>query len=224
MTKFLKTPEEKITVTYNGINKMFEPIRDEKVLSNFKKKYNLPEQYFLYTGVFRSHKNILGLIRAYAQFLKQNPNSSVHLVLAGPPDSPRVYYEVPELIKELNLEDKIQIQGIFPKDEIVKLISGAKAYVFPSFYEGFGIPPIEAMQCGVPVACSNTSSLPEVYGDAAIEFDPYLESEIVKALEDVLDENITSKLIEKGFKQSVKFKWEDMVKKMFGVYEGILER
>lgn len=221
MMKYLGISEEKITVTYNGVTKTFEPILDQNILQEFKAKQGLPDQYFLYTGVFRSHKNVVGLIEAYAEFLKKYPEFAIDLVLAGPPD--KTYSEVPDTIQKLGLEKQVHILGILSTSELAKLVCGALAYVFPSFYEGFGIPPIEAMQCGVPVACSNTSSLPEVCGDAVEYFDPYSKNAIVSALETVAFNGEKRKiLIERGFIQCEKFKWEDMVKKMFDVYKKVL--
>ncbi len=222
MINFLKTPKEKITVTYNGITQKFQPIKDENILTNFKKEYQLPEKYFLYTGVSRSHKNVLGLIRAYNLFLKKHSESNIYLILAGPQD--KTYNEVPSLIKELELDKKIKHLGLFPEKDFSKLISGACAYIFPSFYEGFGIPPLEAMQCGVPVACSNTSSLPEVCGTAAQYFNPYYDEKIMEAMEIIaFDKDKRKGLIEKGFIQCKKFSWGDMGGKMFNIYKKVLD-
>ena len=223
MIKYLNTPEEKITVTYNGVTQSFAPVREVGVLDAFRSKYNLPQKYFLYTGVSRSHKNIVGLLKAYALFLKNNPEADIFLVLAGPIDD--TYSEVPDTIKELQLEDKVIRTGFFPEEDFAKLFSASVGYVFPTFYEGFGIPPLEAMQCGVPVASSNTSSLPEACGEAAIYFDPYDIEDIAKALEQLaFDENLRRGLIEKGYQQCQKFRWEEMVGKMYQVYQEILNK
>ena len=221
MMKYLNTPEQKITVTYNGVTQSFAPVREVEVLHAFRSKYNLPEKYFLYTGVSRSHKNIVGLLQAYALFLKNNPDADISFVLAGPID--KTYSEVPETIKALNLEDKVIRPGFFPEEDFAKLFSASVGYVFPTFYEGFGIPPLEAMQCGVPVATSNTSSLPEACGEAAIYFDPYDIQDMARALEQLaFDENLRRVLIDKGYRQCRKFRWEDMVGRMYEVYQKIL--
>ncbi len=220
MINYLKVPEEKITVAHNGVTQSFKPETDRATLQKFKKMYHLPEHYFLYTGVFREHKNILGLIHAYVQFLNKNPHSNVDLVLAGPTTSDT---EIQELIHKLKLEKRVKMVGFFPKKDLATFISGATAYIFPSFYEGFGLPPLEAMQCGTPVAVSNTSSLPEVCEEAALYFDPYKVAEIAEAMEKLAKEtDLRKKLVEKGFVQCQKFKWEAMAKKMFEEYKKIL--
>ncbi len=220
MVKHLKIPKNKITVTYNGVTQQFKSEQDDQIQKSFKSKYNLPKKYFLYNGVQRSHKNILGLIQAYAIFLKKNPDSEIDLVFAGPSND--TYTEIPSQIDELDLQDRIHMLGFFPEADIEKLISGATAYVFPSFYEGFGLPPLEAMRCGTPVACSHTSSLPEVCGEAAVYFDPKNIDDIALAMEKVVfDIPLRKDLVEKGFVQSQKFRWSDMVKRMLEEYQKI---
>ncbi len=218
MIKCLGIPKEKISVTYNGVVQAFEPIKDEKTVKAFKTAYSLPSKYFCYTGVLRSHKNIAGLIQAYHLFLQRNPNSDIDLVLAGPVD--KIYDEVPKTIKQLKLENRVHLTGFFPEKDFSKLLSGAVGYVFPSFYEGFGIPPLEAMQCKTPTAVSNTSSLPEVCEEASIYFNPYNTEKIAESMVKLaFDEKLREELVEKGFVQCKKFKWEDMVEEMFRIYQ-----
>lgn len=217
MVNILGVNEDKITVCYNGVSQRFSPITDKQKLKKFKQKYNLSDRYFLYTGVRRSHKNIPGLLKAFHDFISKNPREEIDLVLAGPADS--VYTEIPETIKKLNLEDRVQFQGLFSESELAMLISAAEAYVFPSFYEGFGIPPLEAMQCGVPTMVSNTSSMPEVCADASLYFDPHNIKDMSKALERIIhDKDLRSDLVKKGFEQSKKFSWERMAEQMYEVY------
>jgi glycosyltransferase involved in cell wall biosynthesis len=221
MMKYLKISSEKITVAYNGVSQRFSPIHDVDRLKKFRIKHQLPEKYILYTGVFRSHKNIERLIDAYAMCKKNHSEFQLSLVLAGPHDSAST--DIPERIKRYGLEKDIFLTGFFPEEEMQELYSASTAYIFPSLYEGFGIPPIEAMQCEVPVACSNTSSLPEVCGDAVLYFDPYNTKEISEALFQISnDEKLRKDLVEKGKKQSQKFSWKDMVFKMYGVYKRLL--
>ena len=218
MIKHLGIPSSKITVAHNGISTNFKPIADQQILKIFKQKYKLPEKYFLYSGVSRSHKNISRLIKGFSIFLQRHPESNIKLVLSGPKD-PK-YNEIPQLIKNLNLENKIIQTGFFPEKDINKLFSGALGYCFPSLYEGFGIPPLEAMACGIPTAVSNTSSLPEACGNAAIYFDPYNLEEIALSLEKLAFDEKTRKIcIQQGFQQCKKFSWELMTKTMLKKYK-----
>jgi glycosyltransferase involved in cell wall biosynthesis len=171
--------------------------------------------------VRRSHKNIVGLIKAFALFLEKKPKSDFHLVLAGPED--KVYTEIPNTIESLNLKERVVFKGIMNDTDLAMLIKSASAYVFPSFYEGFGIPPLEAMQCLTPVTSSASSSLKEVCGSAALYFDPYKIDEIADSLLQITeDDKLREKLISAGKKQVQKFKWEDMVRTMYNKYLEIL--
>ena len=220
MVKYLNIPENKITVTYNGVSNTYKPVTDAKELTKFKKEYSLPSQYILYTGVQRSHKNILRLIKAYDMFRKKG-NKNVHLVLAGPIDA--VYSEIPNLIQELHLEKYIHRLGLFPQAGMAKLYSAARVFIFPSLYEGFGIPPIEAMQCDTAVVASNTSSIPEVCSEAAMYFDPNNIEQMAEVLEEaVINTQLREKLIKNGREQCKKFSWDIMVKKMYEEYLRVL--
>jgi glycosyltransferase involved in cell wall biosynthesis len=220
----LGTPSEKISVTHNGVSSQFQPEKDIEKLKKFRKKHQLPEKYFLYTGVMRCHKNILGLVRAYAAFLSQNPPERIDLVLAGPKD-PLYTPEIESEIKKLKISDRVHLTGFFPESEFQNLFTASHAFIFPSFYEGFGIPPLEAMQCDIPVACADTSSLPEICGSAALFFDPHDKTSIVHALQKIaFDPTLRRQLIVKGRSQWKKFSWDRMSQQMWGEYKTILNR
>lgn len=220
LEEVLKVPTDKISVTYNGVSNVFAPV-DESGRIDFRVKYKLEYPYLLYTGVLRTHKNILGMIRAYAQFSRK-ADERVDLVLTGPRD--QTYWpEIQQLIADLGLEDRVHHLGMMPHEEMNRLFGSALAYVMPSFYEGFGIPPIEAMGCDTPVISSNTSSLPEACGEAAYYFDPEDVDDMANAMEAVTgNENLRKNLIEKGRIQAQKFKWSDMTRQMFVVYKQVL--
>lgn len=212
IVKYLSVFDSKISIVGNGVSKSFEKCTNEDELKIFREKYNLPQKYFLYAGVMRTHKNILGLVEAFSLFRKKN--KSVELVLAGQKDS--LYF--PEILKKAKLfgvDSFIHFTGFFPEADFSKLFSASTAFVFPSFYEGFGIPPLEAMSVDVPVVVSKSSSLPEVCESAALYFDPYSPKEIAEKMEKVLKPEVRKHLFNLGKKQWKKFQWKKVGEKYF---------
>ncbi|HEY5713971.1 MAG TPA: WecB/TagA/CpsF family glycosyltransferase [Candidatus Gracilibacteria bacterium] len=250
MIEILGLPPEKITVTLNGVSQRFNPAPNSgpdlnaysRARTEVLEKYHLPESYFLYTGVMRDHKNIMGMIKAYKQFLDGNKLQGLKnipsLVIAGPQD--KIYFkEIIELCKQLALPyfsqnhtphpipptPGIHFPGFIGEDDINTIMVGARAFVFPSFYEGFGIPPLEAMQCGVPTITSSSSSLPEVCGDATLYFDPNHIEQIAECMQQInTDQVLRTRLRTRGFSQCQKFSWEAMAQKMLKQYQAILDK
>jgi glycosyltransferase involved in cell wall biosynthesis len=164
---------------------------------------------------------VVGLLQGYAKFLELYPDSDINLVIAGPENN--LYQEIPETIEKLHLSSRVHFLGILSEEELNFLIVGACAYVYPSFYEGFGIPPLEAMMCHVPVACSCTSSVPEVCGDAPVYFSPHDTESIAEALYQVAyDEKIREQCIARGKEQIQKYSWEKMGQEMLARYEQLM--
>jgi len=198
-SKFRVDPE-RLFVVYEGISEQFRPRAGDE-LKRIKPIYGLPEEYLLYVGSNKPHKNLLFLIDAYARLRHAPP-----LILAGIED-PR-YDEVRPRMDALQLRDRVRIAGPINEEHLPALYSGASAFVFPSTYEGFGLPPLEAMACGIPVACSNIPSLIEVAGEAALFFNPEDPASITAALERVLhDEKLRVNLQERGFQRSSELSW-----------------
>jgi len=212
--KHFKVPEDKIFVIYPAANEEFKPLSNldrEKV----KRKYKLEKDFILYLGTLEPRKNVETLIKAYNELplIKEE----FDLVIAG--ERGWLYSNIFKLVKKLYLEDKIKFLGYVSDQERVLLYNLATVFVFPSFYEGFGMPPLEAMACGTPVICSNTSSLPEVCEDAALYIDPYNLDDLKEALSKLLtDESLRKKLAGLGFEQARKFSWLDSAKKTLEVY------
>lgn len=204
LVKYFKVNPEKITVTYNAVSDIFKPL-DKKIWKFMYDKYSIPKdkKIILYVGNKKPHKNLERLLYAFNQI--ENKENCV-LVFTGKGFGN--YTKLEEVTKELNLEKYVIHTGIVPEEELVYLYNMADLFVFPSLYEGFGIPPLEAMACGTPVIASNASSVPEVVGNAAYMINPENIDEMSKAMYKVLsDENLQNELIAKGLERVKLFSW-----------------
>lgn len=179
-----------------------------------QKDASLPEKFFFSVGTIEPRKNYETLIQAFAMFHKDHPD--YHLIIAGKKGWDGSYIEdLEELVTSNYLQKYVHILGYITNKSLNKLYNQAFAFVFPSYYEGFGIPPLEAINCGCPVISSYTSSMPEVLGEAAIFCDPSQPSEFAKAMEKIAsDENFRNELINKGRLQSKKFSWTSSAEKL----------
>ena len=205
----------KIKVVYSGINRNWKLEIGNWKLNQVKKKYNLPERYILYLGTLEPRKNIIGLIKAFEELKRifRNPpnpilqRGNLKLVIAGAKGW--LCEDIFEAVKNSPVKDEIIFTGFVKDHDKPVLYKLADLFVYPSFYEGFGFPPLEAMAGGTPVITSNFSSLPEATGGAAITVDPYNIDQLALAMKNVLgDEGLRDKLIEKGFERVKKFSWE----------------
>jgi glycosyltransferase involved in cell wall biosynthesis len=200
VTEFYKIPSNKITpilLAYDSQH--FRPVvvEDEKYRSQYP--------YFLYVGRHDPYKNISRLIVAFASLPS---NNEYQLWLAGPSDK-RYTPVLKKQVQELGLNHRVKFLEYVPYDDLPKIISGAIALVFPSLWEGFGLPVLEAMACGTPVITSNLSSLPEVAGDAAILIDPYKVEEITDAMQAIANQSeLRSQLSQLGLQRATQFSWE----------------
>ena len=183
------------------------------------KKYQLPRSYLFYVGNISKHKNVDKIIEA---FKKIKSKTNYKLVIAG-----KLSFgskDIKKKIKDLDLQDDVIFTGYVPEEDLPALYNGASLFVYPSFYEGFGLPPLEAMQCGCPVITSNTSSLPEVVGNAGIMVDPNDVDELAKQMERVLtNKKLQQKMRKAGLKQAKKFSWEKCARETLKVYEEVLK-
>lgn len=217
-------PAEKITIAYPGFtNYQLSIINDKSNLNfkilNVKNKYKIKGDYLLYLGTLQPKKNILGLIRAFYLVIKQRENLRISLVIAG--KKGWLYQEIFSEVKRLGLEARVVFTGFVSEEEKPYLISGATAFVLPSFYEGFGIPVLEAMGLGVPVVASKGGSLPEAGGETALYCDPYSDQSISEAIGKVLDlnEKQRDEIIKGGLRQTEKFSWEKCARKVLEAIE-----
>lgn len=198
----------------------YRPPKGEKEVLSIRKKYGLPQYYFLYLGTIEPRKNIESLVEAFRIYRDRGGRG--HLVIAG--KKGWMYEKVFDLVKQYGLENHIVFPGYIDEQDKPLVYGGARAFLFPSLYEGFGMPPLEAMACGIPVVTSNTSSLPEVVGNAGLMVEPADIEGLalyMKRLEE--DEKLCQELREKGLKRAAKFTWEDSVKKLMELYRTLEE-
>jgi len=212
---------EKIAVIYNGIDAGFNAVPvTPQLIQDLKNKYTILHPYILSVGRLDPHKNILRLLDAYAGFRKSGGKEN--LVLVGGKHMEDYSKKVISKIDELNLKNSVIITPFIPDADLPKVYSAAKALVYPSLHEGFGLPIIEAFACNTPVTCSNITSLPEVAGGAALLFDPNNTESITQALTKITtDEQLRLDLILKGKKRLYDFNWHTEATKLFTLYKNL---
>lgn len=219
LIKHFHTPREKLTVIPNGVSPYFRRITDPILLQATHHKFGLKHPLVLGVGTLEPRKNHIGLIKAFYQAQKKKKGPAM-LALAG--GKGWLYEETQNLVEELKLTKKVRFLGRVTDLELVTLYNMADVFAFPSFAEGFGVPPLEAMACGVPVITSNTSSLPEVVGDAGLLIDPHntgaLSAAIMRILE---DKQLQEDLRQKGYERVKLFTWQESARKMLTVYQKL---
>lgn len=221
--KYLKVPKEKIAVMLPGVDlSLFRADYSLNQVAEVKHKYNILGDYFLYLGTIEPRKNIQRIIDAYIE-LGKRVDSLPKLVLAG--GKGWLCDSIYENVKDLDMNDEVIFTGYIDEQDSPLLISGAKALLFPSLYEGFGTPPVEAMACGTPVISSKTASMPEVLGDAGLLVNPYSVDEICTAMERILtDVELCDKLIDKGLERVKRYTWDNSVTVLKQVYNELLNQ
>lgn len=217
--RMLHAKEDKIEVIHEGVNPQFHRIADKKIIDDFRGRMGLVKPYILYTGVWRSHKNLVNLIKAFA-ILKHKHGFDGWLVITGKEDP--WYPEVKQTVREQQLEGEVRFTGLIPDEDLVLLYNGALLYVLPSFYEGFGLPALEAFACGIPVCAARSSSLPEVCGEGNAEFfDPHDPSDMAAKIASVYkNPDKMSLLRERGLHRLKDFSWEKMARQTLEVYNA----
>lgn len=212
--------KEMVSVTHEAVEDSYRPV-PKKEAYDAASKYGVSGEYIFCHAGFSPYKNILGLVSAFCGFSRYNP--AVSLVLGGAYKKGDSYLKIiTTLIKKQGLSERVVFTGYIPEENLPAVYSGATAFVYPSFYEGFGIPPLEAQACGVPVLCSNNSSLPEVVGDAALLFDPRSPEEMTEKLARVCnDAGLRNKLIELGFNNVKRFSWVRCARETLEIFNKI---
>ncbi|MFA5070139.1 MAG: glycosyltransferase family 1 protein [Patescibacteria group bacterium] len=215
-----KTDKNRITVVYNGFNQSnLGKVSDESLIGRALEKYNINKPYIFFLGRLERKKNIKGAFAAFKLF-KEKYQTEHQLVLVG--KRGLGYNEAQEIIKSSPIKNDIKEIGWIAEEDKVLLLNGADFLYFPSFYEGFGIPPLEALACGLPVIASNRGSLPEILEDSAIFVDPNNIQEMAQAMYQLtVDPNIRSKLIKNGLERIKIFSWQNCARQTLNVLKGI---
>ena len=208
--------DTRLVAVYNGVSGHFKPVTDQVELHRVKEKYHLPGRYFFFLGNTDPKKNTKGVLKAFSDFLKHTGND-MHLVMLDYDQ-----YELEQLLDEIGdtaLINRIILTGDVVNTDLPAIYSQSEVFLYPSLRESFGIPMLEAMACGVPVITSNTSSMPEVAGDAALLIDPYKPEEITAAMVRIVaDKKLKAEMISTGFVQAAKFSWKAMAQHVLEIY------
>ena len=217
--KFFKVPPEKIVVTPNAIDERFLAEPDPEFLKQIRERYQLSQAYILYVGNIKPHKNLERLIEAF-HLVRSEGRSELELLIIG--DQISKLQSLRRAVHKHDLHRYVRFHGFVPQETLSVLYRLASVFVFPSLYEGFGLPPLEAMACGTPVVTSNVSSLPEVVGDAAVLVDPYSPRAIADGILTVLHSaHLRADMRARGFARVKAYSWERSVARVREVYEEV---
>ena len=211
--------DSRLTTVYNGVGEHFKPVTDRAELTRVKEKYHLPDRFFFFLGNTDPKKNTKGTLKAYADFVKQT-NSEMQLLMLDYDQN-----ELKKILSEIGAPEligRIHLTGYVVNTDLPAIYSQCGVFLYPSLRESFGIPILEAMGCGVPVITSNTSSMPEIAGDAALIIDPYKPEEITAAMIQLTTDNtLRVSNIKLGFEQAALFSWKAMAENVLKIYQGI---
>lgn len=216
-----RVPSGKMVLAYPAGVEGLAPVRDARALAEVLGRYGIQRPYYLHVGTLQPRKNLSTLLRAFQGLIECGDLApDVRLVLAG-----RRGWLSDDILKAAAspaLADRVALPGYVPAEDLPALLSGALAYVLPSWHEGFGLPVLEAMACETPVICSNVASLPEVAGDAALLFDPHDGSALADAMLRVYREpSLRETLVARGRAQAAKFTWEACAQRVLGALEAV---
>ncbi len=220
--RYLRFSPERVHVTYEAAAPELGPVSEEEKAA-LRKRYSLPERFILYLGDTDVRKGVHRLLHAFAGWKRGHTGDEVGLVIAGPlhPPDGRLFLDLPGLARSLGLAEVTRFLGPIPEAEKAALYSAATVFVFLSEYEGFGLPPLEAMACGAPVLAGKAASLPEVIGEAGLLVNPLEEGEVVAALGRLLeDPSLRAELGWRGRERAATFSWERTARQTLEAYAG----
>lgn len=229
IVKYTQCDPGKIKVIYNGVDfKKFSALSSNEQKQGVLAKYKINTPFILFVGNIKPHKNLKNALLGFKEFMGKNSflSSDYKFVIAGKREGFITGdKEISALLSDPFYTNKVQFTGWVDDEDLPSLYQQALTFVFPSLYEGFGFPPLEAMSAGCPVISSNAACLPEIYGDAVLFFDPLKPSEIAEALSSVIyQENIRKKLVENGMRQAMKYSWNEAIKQKLKFIEEYAAR
>jgi glycosyltransferase involved in cell wall biosynthesis len=220
VVRLLEVPAEKVEVVYCGIDEAFRPLAEDQVAA-FRSERGLPERFILFVGTIEPRKNVTRLIEAFAN-LQTCELANLKLVIGGAKGW--FYQDIFARVEELGLEGQVMFPGYIPISELPLWYNAAELFVYPSLYEGFGMPPLEAMACGTPVVTANTSSLPEVVGEAGLTVDPLDVEALAEAMRRALsDEALRQEMRKRGLQRAKGFSWTKTAWETVQVYRRAME-
>jgi glycosyltransferase involved in cell wall biosynthesis/ubiquinone/menaquinone biosynthesis C-methylase UbiE len=213
---YFAIPEERIRVIHEAPRKVYSPERNVEVIRGALERLGIFHNFILFVGSLEPRKNLKTLLQAYARYVKQHAGQE-WLVVAG--GKGWLNDDLSQVAAELGIAERVKFLGYVQEIDLRVLYSAAKLFVYPSIYEGFGLPPLEAMACGAPVITSNTSALPEVVGDAALLIDPHNSDELCQAMQRVLcDGDLRLRMRREGLTRAKLFSWEQTAEETLAVY------
>ena len=214
---------DRITVVHNAAADCFHPVRREVAQAQALDRFGIAAPFIFSVGDLQPRKNHIGLIRAFASLVQAHPRLPHHLVLAG--KETWFARRVHDAAKGSGISDRIHFLGFVSDDDLLHLYNGCELFCFPSLYEGFGLPVLEAMACGAAVACSNVSAIPEVADGAALLFHPSKSDEIARAMLDlILLPELGTRMRRLGVQRAAHFSWQNAARKTLGVYYDVAEQ
>ena len=215
---------DRVTVTHEAAAEHFRPVTDERELRRVRQLYGIEGDYILAVGSVQPRKNLARLVSAYSDLRRRRAQAKLpRLVIVG--KLAWLYEETLRAVEERGVRDAVTFTGYVPEGDLPALYSGALCFAYPSFFEGFGLPPIEAMRCGAPVLVGDRTSLPEVVGDAGLLFDPFDTAAISDALARVVDDaGLRQHLRERGLARAAQFDWRETARRTLEVYQRATRR
>ncbi|RLD82276.1 MAG: glycosyltransferase family 1 protein [Bacteroidetes bacterium] len=221
IVKLYDVPPGKVSVVYNGVNEDFKPV-SEAEQKTYRDKHSKGCPFFIFVGALHPRKNLVRLFQAFDYF-KEQQRTDIKLVVVGN----KKYWtrEIQEAFEEMKHKDEVYFSGRMTAEELHRAVGSALAMAYVSYFEGFGLPIIEAFRCDTPVVTSNVTSMPEVAGDAALLVDPFSVKSIAEGLEKIaLDPELRTRLISKGRERSRMFTWQNSAEQLWAVIEKVLNQ